>query len=336
MNIFGQVVTVDMSHSGLIFSLTAIFFAMIVYKTYKVLRMQKQLVPYKEHGFLLYNGQLWRRMVKVGLWGVALVGLTLALLDIRWGKKEEVVQQTSRDILIVLDISRSMLAQDEKPNRLEFAKQKIKKLLYNLSCERVGLLLFAGDCVVQCPLTTDYHAFYLFLDYVDAQTISSSSTALDTAIIKSLDIFSKSPMLKTKIICLFTDGEDFSGKLSGVKERMRSEGVSLFTIGIGTSEGAPVPVINKAGQQVGVEKDSQGLVVFSKLNSMLLKHLCEACGGKYLQSTATTDDDIKKLVSYIESFEKDEHGDKKIEQIQHQYPWFIALMLLALAVEWIV
>lgn len=334
MNIFGQELFLQTHGIGFLASALLIAYAVLAWRTYRLSAIIHQLVPYAKHAFLLTHNQMWRRVVKMMLYSFALLFVAFAFLQPQWGKKEEVVQQTGRDVLIALDVSRSMLAQDEKPNRLEFAKQKIKKLLYNLSCERVGLLLFAGDCVVQCPLTSDYHAFFMLLDYVDAQTISTSSTALDSALLKALDVFSKNPSLKTKIVCAFTDGEDFSAQLQEVKERAAQEHVSLFTIGVGSEQGAPVPVLNSAGQQVDVEKDSQGNVVLTKLNGMLLKNLSAACGGKYIAATRS-DDDIKKLLSYIEQFEKDRLEDKKVQHLQHQYPWAVAGAFLCLAVEWI-
>lgn len=335
MNIFGQELIFSYHLVGYVVAALLVSYLCIAWRTYKLVRIAKQLVPDARHAFLLSRNELWRKIVKVMLYGVALLAVGAAFLQPQWGKKEEVVQQTGRDILIALDVSRSMLAQDAKPNRLEFAKQKIRKLLYNLSCERVGLLLFSGDCVVQCPFTSDYHAFFMFLDYVDAQTISSSSTAIDSALLTALDLFAKNPSQKTKIVCAFTDGEDFSAKLSGVKERAIAEKISLFAIGVGTEAGAPVPVLNKAGQQVDVEKDSQGAVVLSKLNGMLLKNLASACGGKYIASTES-DDDIKKLVSYIEQFEKDQLDDKKVQHVQQQYAWPLAVAFLCLALEWII
>src|SRR5579872_3626291 len=185
------------------------------------------------------NGQ--KQFIKSCLITVGFLFLCIALLRPQWSKSEETVAQSGRDVYIALDISRSMLASDSKPNRLICAKEKIKRLLKKLSCERVGLILFSGSAFVQCPLTADYAAFYLYLDAVDAELISSGTTALDQAIRQALSSFEATPGRKNKLLVLFTDGEDFSHNLHDIKQEAAQAGLSIFTIGVGTPEGAPVP-----------------------------------------------------------------------------------------------
>ena len=259
----------------------------------------------------------------------------IALLRPQWDMKDQVVEQEGRDILIAIDISRSMLAQDYQPNRLEFAKEKIKKLLYNLSCDRVGLMLFSGTTLMQCPLTTDYSTFFMFLDQLDADTISSSTTALDNAVIKAIDVFQSMPERKTKIFCLFTDGEDFSDNLGRVKERAAKENVSIFTIGIGSEHGAPIPVINRnTGVQVGLEKEKDGSIVMSRLHESVLKELSEKSGGHYIRAVES-ESDIKELISYVETFEMDRLEDRKVNRLEEQYPYFVGISFISLLLEWI-
>jgi Ca-activated chloride channel family protein len=272
--------------------------------------------------------------IKALLWVVTIFFLCLVLLRPQWDKKEEEVAQEGRDLLIALDISRSMLGQDLHPNRLDFAKEKIKKLLHNLSCERVGLIIFSGATVVQCPLTTDYAAFFMFLDQLDADTISSGSTAIDQAISKSISIFERMPSKKTKLLFAFTDGEDFSRNLADVKTKAAQQGISIFTIGVGTVHGAPVPIVKSDGVIDGFEKDSQGHVVMSRLNEGILQNIAQQCGGKYIRVTQS-DDDIKMLIHAVQSFEKDKFQDKKVNGLQEQYPYFVAVAWLALLLEWL-
>lgn len=273
-------------------------------------------------------------LIKLILLLVGFMSLLIALLQPQWGKKDEQVSQQGRDILIAVDISRSMLCSDEKPNRLEFAKQKIKKILYNLKCDRVGLIVFAGDAVVQCPLTVDYAAFFMFLDNLDVSTISSGTTSLDEALHAALDAFRQMPEKKTKILCLFTDGEDFSTNLAKIKEDAAQEGLSIFTFGVGSSRGAPIPVFDQKGKNIGFEKDSKGTVIMSKFNEGILKNISLKTGGQYIKTTSD-ETDIKKFLSFVEKFEKDSLGSANFNRYQEQYSYFIMISFICFGLEWI-
>ena len=195
-----------------------------------VYRYRKQLAAYRllagGRYALLSNASSKKQIARTVLLSTALLFLFIALLRPQWNRSEETVMQEGRDLYIGLDISRSMLAVDCKPNRLLYAKDKIKRLLKNLSSERVGLILFSGTAFVQCPLTSDYSAFYLYLDAVDAELISSGTTALDQAIRQALSSFFTTPERKNKLLVLFTDGEDFSHNLAGIKKEAAQENLS--------------------------------------------------------------------------------------------------------------
>lgn len=314
-----------------ILAFVAVCLTVKVVKFYKVLHL---LVPVKFHSNMLKNGARIRNFLKITIFFIGILFLGLALLRPQWDKKEEVVEQEGRDLLIALDISRSMLGQDEKPNRLEFAKQKIKKLLYNLKCERVGLILFSGTTVLQCPLTTDYAAFFMFLDQIDAETISSGTTSLDQAIRQAIGVYDEMGDKKTKLLCLFTDGEDFSTDLSGIKEKAAKQGLSIFTIGIGSEHGASIPIVNRKGKQIGFEKNDDGSVIMSKLNEGILKNLSKQTGGKYFHAIES-DQDIQELILSVESFEKDKLEDKSVERLQEKYHYFVIVSFICFALEWL-
>ena len=266
---------------------------------------------------------------------IGFLSLLLAFLRPQWDKKNETIQQEGRDLFIALDISRSMLAEDIKPSRLEAAKQKITKLVKNLSCERVGLILFSGSAFVQCPLTTDYGTFYLFLNDVDVETISSGTTAIDQAIRKGLAAFAGVPERKNKLLALFSDGEDFSANLSGIKEAALKEGMTLFAMGIGTQDGAPIPLVDNKGNKVGHQKDEYDRVVISKLNEGLLKLLANDSGGTYIQYSYG-DEDIKKLIVQVNKIEKERLEDKKIIKPEEQYCYFALISFACFLLEWLI
>lgn len=272
--------------------------------------------------------------VKSILLSVGMLFLWIALLRPQWTKREETVAQEGRDLLIGLDISRSMLATDCVPNRLMAAKTKIKRLLNLLDCERVGLVLFSGSAFVQCPLTTDYGAFLMYLDHVDAETISSGTTALDAALKTSLETYGAVPNKKTKLLVLFTDGEDFSDNLKQYKDKAQEEGLHVFTIGVGTPEGAPIPLYNEEGKKIGHQKDGKGNAVITQLNERVLHELARNAGGSYMQLTQNNND-IKKLAQQIARFEKEQFEEKKVAQLDDKYHYFLMISFLCFALEWI-
>ena len=283
----------------------------------------------------LFSGFSSRKMIiKSVLLALAMIFLIGALLRPQWGKREQVIEQEGRELLVALDISRSMMASDIKPSRLAFAKSKIKRLVKLLQAERVGLIVFSGDAFVQCPLTRDSSAFNLFLDNVDAESLSSGTTSIAHAIAKALSTFASLPTRKNKILVVCTDGEDFSTGLSAIKEDAKKAGLHIFTYGVGTPEGAPVPFIDDQGVVQGHQKDEQGKVVFSRLNSDILQALSRESGGKYINPTQD-ETDMKTLVSYVEKYEKDRFESKEIELEEERYPWFLAVAFVCLLCEWL-
>lgn len=276
-----------------------------------------------------------RSFLKTMLMMIGCSALFLALLQPQWDKKEETVEQQGRDLFIGLDISRSMLAQDITPNRLVFAKEKIKKLVKKLSCERVGLILFSGSTFVQCPLTSDYGAFFLFLDQIDAESISSGTTAIDAAIAQAIEAFKRGVDRKNKLLVLFTDGEDFSSNLAQIKEEAVNTGMHIFTMGVGTADGAPIPLFDARGNQQGHQLDKKGKVVITRLNEGILYNLAQDSGGTYMRTQPENDADIDSLVRSVETFEKERMDDKKISKFHEQYPYFVGVSFICFILEWL-
>ena len=272
--------------------------------------------------------------IKILLWNIAFVFLAVTLLHPQWDNIEEKVPQEGRDLFIALDISRSMLAQDVKPSRLEYAKAKIRGLVNALSCERVGLILFSGSSFISCPLTKDYGAFFMFLNQIDVESISSGTTALDAAMTQAMQAFEQGPPRKNKLLVMVTDGEDFSPTMAATKEKARALGLTIFALGIGTSQGAPIPLYDEFGSPHGHQKDSKGAIVISKLNDDMLNRLTADLHGKYIQATSD-DRDIKELVNQLAVFEKEKFEDRSVEHYQEQYPWFLAVTFSALLLEWL-
>lgn len=312
--------------------LAGIVFLLLMYRYKKQRRVQSFLVG--KHVQFLRNVSPKKQLFKCMLMAMGFLFLCIALLRPQWDKSDETITQTGRDVYIGLDISRSMLASDCKPHRLACAKNKIKRLIKRLSCERVGLILFSGSAFVQCPLTSDYAAFDLYLDAVDAELISSGTTALDQAIRQALTSFSVMPERKSKLLVLFTDGEDFSQNLNGIKQEAAEAHLSIFTIGIGTTDGAPVPLFDEHGVIIGHQKNSQNGVVISRLNEAVLRSLSDDAGGSYIHVT-DNDDDIAEFVRAVNSFDKENVGERTISRHEDQYHYFLLVSFICFALEWL-
>ena len=307
----------------------------LVIKNYmRVKKSTSQLAHKKLQRTVFAHFSLTKYFSKMLLLCGALIALFLAFLQPQWGKKDERVTQEGRDLLILLDISRSMLAEDLKPNRLELAKLKVKHLLSQLEVDRVGLVLFSGSAFLQCPLTRDYSAFTMFLDQVDVETISSGTTAIDTALNTAIGVYAATPERKNKLVLLITDGEDFSLKLSDVKRKAKELNIKVFALGAATTDGAPIPILDEHGRQQGHEKDQQGGIVLSKLNENLLKDVCKQMNGTYFKARYG-DEDVDSLVDLIKGFEKEKFTDRKITKYEEQYPWFLGISFVLLLLEWL-
>jgi Ca-activated chloride channel homolog len=313
-----------------ILAVIAILFLCVRYSKQRF--AQKLLIG--SHPEFLKNVSSAKQIIKCILFGVGFLFLCIALLRPQWNKSEEVIAQEGRDLYIALDISRSMLATDCQPNRLICAKEKIKRLVKKLSCERVGLILFSGSAFVQCPLTSDYAAFYLYLDAVDAELISSGTTALDQAIRQALTSFASIPERKSKLLVLFTDGEDFSRNLHGIKQEAIDAHLSIFTIGVGTPEGAPVPLFDQHGNSIGHQKDAKGGVVISRLNEDVLHALSQDAGGRYIRVT-DNDDDITSFIKAVYAFDKEQLSEQKLSRYEDQYHYFLLVSFICFALEWL-
>lgn len=308
----------------------------IIFFGYKQYRIREIITAWggKWQSLVVRNFNPTKLHVKLALFSAGMISLFLALLRPQWHQKEKIIQQEGRDILIALDISKSMLAQDCEPNRLEYAKKKIRLLLKKLDSERVGLLLFSGGAFVQCPLTNDYSAFHMFLDHVDVETISSGTTALDAAVQEGIYLFAHTPPAKNKLLLICTDGEDFSSHLAAVKKKAEAEGVRIFALGFGTQEGAPIPLYDDEGTQRGYQKDRTGKVVISQRNDTLLSALAVDLGGIYV-AACSDGSDLTQIVNKVKRIEKARFEDKKMSQREDQYHWFLGAGLLFLLIEWV-
>lgn len=305
----------------------------LLYRWVKMSRRSNQLTGQK-FSHLMRNSSSFLMILKTALYSLGFFFFVVALLKPTWDKKEESVIQEGRDLFIALDVSRSMLAQDCSINRLDCAKQKIKQLVQSLDSQRVALILFSGSAFIQCPLTSDYGAFFMFLDQVDVETIASGTTSIDRALTVTLETLKAMPQKKHKLLALFTDGEDFSSNLAQLKDEIQAQNLKVFAFGVGSVQGAPIPLYNSQGAMIGHQKDQAGKVVISHLNEQLLRALAHDAGGVYVQMTETNDD-IARIITLLNKIEKEAIDEKKVSYFEDRYYYPLLASLICFIVEWI-
>ena len=214
---------------------------------------------------------------------LALVMLIFGLMRPQWGFQWQEVKRRGLDIIIALDTSNSMLAEDVLPSRISRAKLAIKDLVKKLHGDRVGLVAFAGTSFLQCPLTIDYDGFLLSLDDVDVDTIPIGGTSLSNAIYKSIESF-EGGKNQEKILIVITDGEDLEGGVEAAIQKARASGVKIFCVGIGSDKGELIPVFDEKGKMAFL-KDEEGNVVKTRLREDLLQRMAIETGGMYVHAT---------------------------------------------------
>ncbi len=228
---------------------------------------------------LSYTRKFWRN----AFFMIGVTLLIIALLRPRWGMEYKNIERTGQDILIAIDVSKSMLAEDIKPSRLKRASLEIQRMITLLKGDRMGLILFSGTSVIQCPLTHDYAALSLFLNDISVNTISKPGTDISGAIQLALTGF-ESTKRRFQSLIILTDGEYFEGDPEAWAQKAMKSGLNIYSVGLGSTTGEPIPIKNKEGRVTHYAKDKQGRLILSRLNSDVLKRVSEKTGGRYFQA----------------------------------------------------
>ncbi len=270
-----------------------------------------------------------RQVLKMGLLLLAVLFLALSLARPQWGTKMELMKRRGLDVVVAMDVSLSMYAEDIKPNRLARSKQEIERFADQLGGDRVGLVAFAGDAFLQCPLTSDYGAFRIFLDVLDPNLIETQGTDIGRAIETSMKAFDPRER-KYRVMLLLTDGEDHSGGAEQAAEEAAKEGVIIYTVGIGLTSGVPIPIRDENGQ-VSYKKDEDGNIVTSRMDPELLQKIANITGGKFYHAEPDHFElqDVLKEINGMEKRDIDADRFTRFED-RFQLPLAIALVLLVL------
>ncbi len=267
------------------------------------------------------------RLFKRALIFLALCFLVIALAQPHFRKKETLVERRGIDVIIALDVSNSMLAKDIAPNRLEKAKLELADLIDKLKGNRIGVIAFAGEAVIQCPLTLDYAAVKMFLSTATPNLVTFQGTDIGRAVSAATQAF-QDKSNDSKVLILLTDGEDHNAETMPAVKKAKDSGVRIFTIGIGTPDGATLP--DESGQ--GYKRDRAGKVVLTKLDETILQRIARETGGTYYRSVKGNleADRIQKAVSAIAT--KGLKSDWAV-QYEENYRFFLMFAFFLLLAE---
>lgn len=285
------------------------------------------------HSAIIPNHSNAKTKIKTVLILIALSLLILAAANPQVGTKLQEVKQTGIDVFICLDVSLSMSAEDIKPNRLDKAKYQISNLIQKLRGDRIGLIIFAGQAYIQFPLTTDYSAANLFLNAVDFSSVPQQGTAIASAINMATQSFDTASTQKAIII--ITDGEDHEGDIESAVENAVEKGIKIYTIGLGSPEGVPIPIYDERGNLRGFKTDNSGNTVLTKLNEQILKEIASKGDGVYYRGN-NYEDYLDKIYSDLSQLEKSEYGTKKVTDYESRYYYLVIPAVILLLLEFFI
>lgn len=265
---------------------------------------------------------------------IAIIFLILALARPQYGEKEEEIQKDFSEIIVALDISRSMLAEDIIPSRLEKAKFMLSRIAEASRGDKVGVIVFSGSAMWQCPMTYDIEALKMFLQEIEVGSLPMGGTQISDAIILASKALSANPG-NTKVMVLISDGEDHDSKIKEALEIAKENKLKILSVGIGTDMGAPLPIRDESGNVIDYVKDRSGNTVISKINSSLLKMISEESGGQYFESSDQKDIS-SSIIKDVRDIEKNKDGSFKKSTKHDRFQVFLIIALLALIIEMLI
>jgi Ca-activated chloride channel family protein len=286
---------------------------------------------------LLKDHSATRKGLRFFLVLLALASLILALANLRMGAKKQTVQREGADIMLAVDLSRSMLAEDLRPNRLDRSKFFIAQLLKELQNDKVGLVVFAGNAYLQMPLTVDSRAALMYLNILDTDVIPRQGTAIGEAIGLATEAFEQGqgPAGKTKnrALIIVTDGENNEGDAVELASQAAEKGIAVFTVGVGTVKGAPIPIPSRYNI-VDYKRDQSGNIVLTKLNETMLQEIAAAGNGKYYHISGGTQT-IKDIATALDQLDKQTGESFEYTDYRKHFQVFLAIALFLLIVEFL-
>ena len=295
-------------------------------------RRKKQLLKFCDENLLDHHNKNFSSFyfnVKTFLLILAYIFFTIALARPQWDREMREVNQFGQDLVFLIDVSKSMDAQDISPTRIERAKNQINLFLDELRGDRVALVAFAGDAIIICPLTTDYAALKMIVSTLSTETITDYGTDVAAGLLKAAEVFDQTATAKTVI--LLSDGEDLEENGFTVARQLSQEGIVVYTIGIGTPEGSPIQITNERGQ-TEYARDDQGNVIITRLDVMGLHRIAEITNGQFYMITPQYSE-IYEVLRQIQHNERTMITTRQFFRYKEQYHYFLMLGLVMLLLE---
>ncbi|HXJ98259.1 MAG TPA: VWA domain-containing protein [Gelidibacter sp.] len=293
-------------------------------------RMQRKFASKTLFKRLSPNTSVFKSVLKVFILSLAFGCLTMALVNPKIGTKLETVKREGVDIVFAIDVSKSMLAEDIAPNRLEKSKQLVTQIINNLASDRIGIIAYAGKAFPQLPITTDYGAAKMFLQSMNTDMLSSQGTAIHEAIELAKDFYDDDQDTN-RVLIILSDGEDHGDIATKVAQEAYQEGIRIFTIGIGDVKGGPIPE-KRNGIVVNYKKDRNGETVITKMDENTLKSIAKEGHGSYINGR-----DTGKVVEHIRDIlnkmDKTEFEAKQFADFESQFQWFLGAAIFFLFID---
>lgn len=275
------------------------------------------------------ESSVFKPAIKLVFVSLAIAGVVLALVNPKIGTRTEKVKREGVDIVFAIDVSKSMLAEDVAPSRLEKSKQIVSQIINSLGTDRIGIIGYAGSAYPVLPITTDYSVAKMFLQSMNTDMVSSQGTAISDAI-HLASTYYDDPQT-SKLLILVSDGEDHGEDSEAAADEAQKKGIKILTVGVGTEKGGPIP-LKENGRILGYKKDNAGETVITKLYPDALKTIAERTKGGYVYG-GTTREVTEYVKKALENIEKKEFESKEVALYESQFQWFLGAAFLLLFVE---
>ena len=276
------------------------------------------------------NQSLFKSVLKLFVLCSAFACLSIALVNPKIGTKLETVRSEGVDVVFAIDVSKSMLAEDIAPNRLDKSKQLVTQIINSLVSDRVGIIAYAGKAFPQLPITTDYASAKMFLQNMNTDMLSSQGTAISEAIQLSKTYFDNEDQ-SNRVLIIISDGEDHDGDALDIAEEAAEQGIRILTIGVGDLNGGPIP-IKRNGVILNYKKDNNGETVITRLDETTLKEIAAEANGVYMNGTNTAEV-VETIKNELDKMDKQEFESKQIADFKDQFQWFLAFGILLLFID---
>jgi len=293
-------------------------------------RTQKKFASQELLVKLAPNSSNFKPTLKLIFFLLGLSFLILSLVNPKMGTKLKTVKREGVDVVFALDVSKSMLAEDIAPNRLEKSKQIISKIIDKLGSDRVGIIIYAGNSYPLLPITTDHAAGKMFLQNANPDMVSSQGTAITEALNLAKTYYNNDEQTN-RFLIIISDGEDHQEETKQIAQNITNEGIKVYTIGVGTEKGGPIP-IKLNGSLIGYKKDRKGETVITQRKSNVLQEIAEIGSGSYIDGNKT-ETPVKAIADIIANAQKSEFETKQFSDYKDQFQWFLAIGLLFLIID---